>query len=349
MTGRRQLASVIRSLRDRVAEEVTDQFLERHSDWQTRYGDRARQLGVEDAGFHQDFLAAAIESGEVGAFDEYSEWAARMLLARRIEPAFVVENFQQIGRALGGRLSAADAAIVDSFIRSGAEHCLHGKLDAGREPSGPLAQLAGLYTHAAIGGSRQAALNLVLEGVRQGHSVIDLYAEVLQSAMYRIGRLWEENQITVAQEHMATAITQFVIAQLYPLIELPYKSRGKIVITGVPGEFHQVGANMVADVLESSGFEVRFLGTNTPMNGVLDAIQEHQAGILGISATMLFNVPQVIRLAELVRAKARSGLRIIVGGAMFRSAPRLREEIGADGCALDLRSAIQLVNELSPA
>ena len=104
---------------------------------------------------------------------------------------------------------------------------------------------------------------------KQGHPVVDLYTEVLQGAMYRIGRLWEENQITVAREHMATAITQFVIAHLYPLIRLAPKPRGRIVLTGAEGEQHQVGANVVADVLEASGWDVRFLGTNTPVSGVL--------------------------------------------------------------------------------
>lgn len=344
---RKQLASTLRSLRGPVAEEVTDQFLARHPDWQVRYGERARRFGIEDAGYHQDFLAAAIESGEVEAFSDYAAWAARMLAARRMEPQFLSENLLQVGEALRRRLLPRDAGIVDLFIRAGAERCLRGKVDAGLEPSGPLAPLIGIYTQAAIAGHRQAALNLVLETLRQGHSVIDLYADVLQGAMYRIGSLWEENKISVAQEHMATAITQFVIAQLYPLIELPQNSRERIVITGAQGEFHQVGSNMVADVLEMSGFEVRFLGTDAPMNAVLDAIAEHEAGILGISATMLFNVPNVMRLVESVRKKTTAPIRIIVGGAAFRSAPKLFEEIGADGCALDLRSAIQLVNNLA--
>jgi len=201
-----------------------------------------------------------------------------------------------------------------------------------------------LYVDAAIGGNRQAALNLMLEAVKQGHFVVDLYIEALQPAMYRIGKLWEETSITVATEHMATAITQYVIARLYPLIELAPGSRGKIVVTGVEGEFHQIGANMIADVLEASGWDVRFLGTNTPFAGVLDAVEEHQAEILGISATVLSNVPNVVRLVESVRAKAGRPIRILVGGSAFRSAPLLYREIGADGCGFDLRSALALVN-----
>lgn len=345
--SRRQLAAAIKSLRIVVAEEVTNRFLALHPNWTARYGDRARQLGIEDAGYHQDFLAAAILSGEPPAFREYAEWAARMLKARGIEPRFLVENFEQIGEALRTRLTPPQAEIVDSYIRRGAEGCLAREAKAVPELPAQLVQLTRMYTEAATGGNRQAALALVLEAVRQGHPVIDLYADVLQPALYRVGRLWEENQISVAQEHMATAITQFVIARLYPLIELPPNSTGKIVITGVPGEFHQVGANMVADALEASGWDVRFLGTDTPSKGVLDAIEEHEAKILGISATMLFNVPQVIRLAEQVREKTGGRIRIIAGGAAFRLAPGLCEEIGAKGYALDLRSAIRLVNGLA--
>jgi MerR family transcriptional regulator, light-induced transcriptional regulator len=344
---RRRIASAIRSVRTVVAEDVTDQFLARHPDWEQRYGDRARQFGVEDAGYHLDFLAAAIESGSAQAFADYGGWAARMLMARHIEPRFLAENLEQIGDALRRRFEASDADTVDLFIRDGVEGTLKSVSEAA--PSGQLEELARMYTDAAIAGSRQAALSLVMEAWKQGHPVVDLYTEVLQRSMYRIGRLWEDNQISVAKEHMATAITQFVISHLYPLISLPQKSRGRIVITGVQGELHQVGANMVSDVLEASGWDVRFLGANMPSRGVLSAVEEHDAAILGISATMLYNVPNVMQLADLVRQKAGDGIRIIVGGSAFRSAPLLYQEIGAHGCAFDLRSAVELANGLIPA
>ena len=121
----------------------------------------------------------------------------------------------------------------------------------------------------------------------------------------------------------------------------------KVVITGAQGEFHQVGANMVADVLEAAGWDVRFLGTDTPIGGVLEAIEEHEADILGISATMLFHISSVARLIDSVRAKRGRQIRILAGGGAFRSAPSLYNELGADGCALDLRSAVALANELT--
>jgi methanogenic corrinoid protein MtbC1 len=339
------IAGAIRAVRSPVAEEVTNAFLARHPEWKERYGDRARQFGIQDAGYHQDFLAAAIETGELETFRDYGVWAARMLMARDIAPGFLAENLEQVGQALRIRLSEPEADIVDSFIRAGIEGCLQGEGKEEPALAGQLEQLTRMYADAAIRGGRPAALNLMLGAVRQGHAVLDLY-EVLQRAMYRIGRLWQENKITVAQEHMATAITQFVIAHLYTLIEPQDRFRGRIVITGVQGELHQVGANMVADVLEANGWDVRFLGCNVPIGGALEAIDEHKADLLGISSTMPFHVSSVASLIDSVRAKGARRIRILLGGGAFRSAPLLYKEIGADGYADDLRSAVALANEL---
>jgi methanogenic corrinoid protein MtbC1 len=164
--------------------------------------------------------------------------------------------------------------------------------------------------------------------------------------MYEVGRRWESNRITVAQEHMATAITQHVIAHLYPLIPPAQSQKGKMVITGVEGEMHQVGPNIVADVLESSGWDVRFLGTNTPAASVLQAVEDHRADVLGISATMLFNIPNVRRLSAEARAIRGRNLRVILGGSAFRSTPELYKELGAVGVALDVRAAVRLAATL---
>jgi methanogenic corrinoid protein MtbC1 len=132
------------------------------------------------------------------------------------------------------------------------------------------------------------------------------------------------------------------------LIEPVDVQRGKMIVTGVEGEMHQVGANMVADVLETQGWDVRFLGTNMPHRGILQAVEEHQCSAIGISVTMLFNVPQVISLIGDLRGRyGHENLKIIVGGAAFRSAPRLYEEIGSDGFARDLKATIDLTRSMS--
>ena len=90
-----------------------------------------------------------------------------------------------------------------------------------------------------------------MDAFRSGYAITDIYLDVFQESLYEIGRLWETNRIGVAEEHMGTAITQFIMANLYQYLEKSGVSRGRLVVTGIEGELHQVGANMISDILEA--------------------------------------------------------------------------------------------------
>ena len=89
------------------------------------------------------------------------------------------------------------------------------------DANGRLALTRNLFLQALLQGQRKPACTIALEAVREGHPVIEVYAEVLGESLHEVGRLWESNRITVAAEHTATAIVQFVLAQLYPLLPAP--------------------------------------------------------------------------------------------------------------------------------
>lgn len=344
--------SEVKSLRERVsiaetlvavkqvaAESVTEDFFVRHPDWIERYGEMGRIRGIEDAKFHIDFLAGAIESGSTAPFEDYAHWCTRMLRSRGIEPHFLAENLRQIGAALRNKLPADSVEMVLSYIEAGAAACSEPGTDVRDVDDGDFARIQRLFLDSILKGRRKAASTIALEAVSAGHRIEDVYVDVFQKSQYELGRLWEANKISVAEEHMATAITQFVMAQVYPLIEPADTVRGKMVLAGVEGEFHQIGLNMIADVLEIDGWDVRFLGTNMPHRGIIEAVEETGADVLGISATMLFNLPKVVKIIDQVRAKFdRDQVKIIVGGSCFSSSPGLWTEIGADGFAKDLRS-----------
>jgi MerR family transcriptional regulator, light-induced transcriptional regulator len=340
------LAERLRSFRQAVAEEVTEEFLRRHPDWVERYGQRARQLGIEDAGYHLDFLAGAVEAGSAPAFADYTRWAAVMLQARGIGTVFLVENLRQIEAALGRRLEDDDASrALARIVDAGCEAATPAPLP--EVAAGHLAVVRSVYVQALLQGARRPVANVVLGAFEQGHAILDLYADVLQVAMYEIGCLWQTNRITVAEEHTATAITQYVLARLYERMRPADVERGRALVTGVAGELHQLGANMIADALEADGWDVRFLGSHMPDTGILKAVQDHQADVVGISATMLFNVGQVRRLINGLRSQEPVP-KVVVGGAAFRHAEGLASEIGADGAAGDVRRAVDLFRRLQP-
>jgi methanogenic corrinoid protein MtbC1 len=342
------LADKLRTFRERIAKAVTDEFFQRHPDWLAHFGERGRRHGVEDACFHVDFLAGAVEAGATEPFADYARWTVRVLAARGIEPHFVAENLEQIGQALVPHLEEAERAHIAHLVDRACAAAREGPGPGGGLGAGddPLALTRSLFLQAILQGQRKAASNITAEAIRAGHPVLEVYVKVLQEALYEVGRLWEGNRIPVATEHMATAIVQFVLAQLYPLLPPTQESRGNVVIAGVEGELHQVGANMVADYLESNGWNVRFLGTNMPHEGILQAVEEHRADVLGISSTMLFNLPKVRRLVGEVREKfASRPPRILVGGGAFRSLPSPAREVGADGFAADLQSVPAILRE----
>ena len=196
------------------------------------------------------------------------------------------------------------------------------------------------YLKEILAGKRNTALKLIMDAYHGGYPIPGIYMDVFQEALYEVGRLWETNKITVADSHMGTAITQYVMSNLYQHLEIADERRGKIVMTGVQGELHQVGANMVADVLEADGWDVTFLGTNVPAEGAIESIRQHGPDLFGISSTMFFNIPKVIQLVETVRKEFGDSVRIMLGGGAFKALHELPREL--DGCivAMNLREAL---------
>jgi methanogenic corrinoid protein MtbC1 len=114
-----------------------------------------------------------------------------------------------------------------------------------------------------------------------------------------------------------------------------------MVVTGVSGEQHQIGANLVADAFEENGWKVRFLGTNLPHATILSTIEENSADVLCISTTLVANLPSAADLIKLVREKlGKKAPRIVVGGAAYRIAPIFLEESGSAEAIPDLRQAL---------
>jgi MerR family transcriptional regulator, light-induced transcriptional regulator len=204
------------------------------------------------------------------------------------------------------------------------------------------------YLGDILGAKRAAALERIITAYRHGYPILDIYVDIFQESLYEIGRLWEANRISVAEEHVGTAITQFIMSNLYQHLELSDSRRGRAVITGVQGELHQVGANMVADVLEADGWDVMFLGADVPLESVIQAVRQYRADLLGISATMLINIPVVITLVGMVRQEfGDRAPRIFLGGGAFSRIPELPPELKGCMLARDLREALELARAVS--
>jgi methanogenic corrinoid protein MtbC1 len=348
------LARTLKSQRGALAARANDEFFRRHPDWMERFGERGRACGEEDAAFLVDFLAGALDARLPSAFEDYLRWTARVLGARGIGPGSVLESIDVMEEALRGALGPAEMRLLEPYLASGRAGAAATIADA-PAPAAPgagadLALSRRLFTQAILAGARRRALDAALAPLRAGAGALDVYGDVVQESLYEVGRLWESNRISVAVEHMATAIAQYVLARLLPEIPAAPQSRGSAVVTGVSGELHQVGAHMVADALEADGWSVRFLGVNTPHGDILRVLDDHGASAVGISATMLTSVARVRDLVGAIRARrAAAAPRILVGGAVFKRFPDLVRDVGADATAGDVRAAVAAFRGPSPA
>jgi methanogenic corrinoid protein MtbC1 len=336
------LAQRILSAKQRVSQAVSDQFFRIHPEWEVRYGERGRQFCTADTCFHIEFLAGSIQAGSPEAFADYARWTARMLGARGIEAHSLEENFAQLEEHLSPVLSPAERKAVSTFLERGRQACA-GTAPASElhTPDGPLKLTERAFLAAILSGQRQAAFSIVEEVLRNGARHVDIYVDVIAESLHRVGSLWEQNTISVAQEHMASAIAQYVIAMIYPRLVPTSPNRGTMVVTGVAGEQHQIGANLVADALEENGWAVRFLGTNLPHSTILSTIEEISADVLCISTTLVANLPSAADLIKTVRGKlGGKAPRIVVGGAAYRIAPNFVDEIGSAEAIPDLRQAL---------
>jgi len=346
VTERFHIGQKLTAAKQVVAQAISDEFFLQHPDWLDRYGERVRQLCKADACSHIEFLAGAIDAGSPESFASYSRWSARMLAARGIAAPTLGENFAQLEKHIAQVLLPDEAEMVGTFLTRGREVCEQPQPPPDLPAPGEerLELTRSVFLAAILGGQRRAALAIVDEALRAGISHVDIYEDVFAKALHRVGEFWEMNKISVAQERMATSITQFAIAAIYPRLSPSTLRRGNMVVTGVFGELHQIGANLVADAMEAKGWAVQFLGSNLPDADVVAAVERSSANVLCISTTVVANLPSVVGLVQAVRGSlGERAPRIVLGGAAYRQNPKFSEELGAAAPVTDLRSALTML------
>jgi methanogenic corrinoid protein MtbC1 len=116
---------------------------------------------------------------------------------------------------------------------------------------------------------------------------------------------------------------------LSPAVLEAQRHRGRVLVAGVEGELHTLAANIVADMLQLTGWDVVYIGTHVPLAGILSAVAEHRPATLGVSTSMAFNLPRVVSLVEATRERFPA-LRVVLGGRALHAAPGLAAELGVE-------------------
>ncbi|HEX7667465.1 MAG TPA: cobalamin-dependent protein [Polyangiaceae bacterium] len=204
-----------------------------------------------------------------------------------------------------------------------------------------LVELRTRFLEAQLRGDRRRASAIVLdEGLSAGAAVDDLHEHVLQGAQREIGRLWEENRISVAQEHMATAIAGLVLTQLFERAPSAPRNGKRVLVACVEGEKHDFPARLVADALDLAGFGVSFLGADVPIESLVRMIDEDRPDLVALSATMSLHAPALRNEVKAIRDRFGKSLLLAAGGGALVWAPTLGRELDLDIVANDAKSLV---------
>lgn len=344
-----QVVQTIEARRDSLANAITTKHYTLHPDFEQRYGDKGRKKCLEDANYHLTYLSEAIAAAHPSLFANYVAWAKVLLTGLGIPSADLAKNLQIVREVLTAELPQPTTVLINKYLEEGLNQLpvLPSELPSFICASEPYADLAQKYLETLLRGERQIASRFILEVVNSGISVKDIYLHVFQRSQYEIGRLWQMNKISVAQEHYCTAATQLIMSQLYPYIFATEKQDWALVAACVGGDLHELGVRMVADFFEMDGWDTFYLGANTPTASILQELEERQANMLAISATMTFHVSTVANLIATVRSHDQfQKVKIMVGGYPFNVAPDLWKQLGADASARNASEAIEVAAKI---
>jgi hemerythrin-like metal-binding protein len=172
------------------------------------------------------------------------------------------------------------------------------------------------YLERLLQGDQKECGLIVQRLLAEGVSFENLYVGLFQRAMYHTGELWMKNEISVATEHLVTAITLRMMTLVHPLLLDSSRNGKTAVVTCVGGELHQVGGKMVSDMFELHGWDSYFLGGNTPVEGLLELIEEKQPEVLCLSVSLSSHIGQFKETVEKTRSRFPD-LNILAGGQAF--------------------------------
>lgn len=202
------------------------------------------------------------------------------------------------------------------------------------------------YLAAVVAGDEPAATGEVERWLSSGASASLLYFDLLTPCLVRVGELWHEGAISVANEHHATQITLSHIESIRQTMTRPGITAGSSLVTCAEGERHAIGARMAADMLIAAGWEVDFLGPDTPVRDLARMVEERSPDIVGISVTMATNLHHARRAVAALKKLAKPP-KVIVGGSGVMSLAADERMLGGDAVCETARSAPDVAARLA--
>jgi methanogenic corrinoid protein MtbC1 len=209
-------------------------------------------------------------------------------------------------------------------------------------------ELARVYLDHALAGRDAEAVQTLMEALLSGSiGLVDLFERVIAPTAHRVGDLWHEAQISVADEHFVTQLNQKLIAIAGTLRPVPQSNAERVVLACPPDEQHDTGLRMVAELLTAHGYDANTLGASTPIPALLDYVEKNPPIAVGLSVASPLAIGSLADTVGALR-EANPTLPLFIGGRCAERYPAVSAAVGARSCT-STRDTLSFLDELRNA
>lgn len=303
-----------------IAAEIIQRQCAAAPDLMHRYSAAGLEKCRADVHYHLVYLAEAVAARSPALFYNYIAWLKSLLVGLGIPSNDLINHFDILATVLEEYDNSDEVTLAVEYVRRTLAKVttMPAQPETYFQADSRWSRLTAEALSALLDCRRDQALALVDSAVDAGTTIPELYLEVFQPLLREVGRLWQVNQLSVAQEHYCTAAVQLMIGRLSPKIFGTERTGKTMVAACVGNELHEIGLHMVTDFFEIDGWDSHFLGANIPTKDLLGMLKETKPEVLCLSATLTSHLALVDHIIRQLRAEpALMNIRILVGGYPF--------------------------------
>lgn len=339
------LLSRIELQREAIAAFVTENTRRLHPECDAVSArDRLGCVCQADVAQHLDHVLSALAMKDARIFLEYLGWLRSVLCSRRYCLEYSRDSIGLLRDYLLRIIEYPHRPAVADLMNQGIRF-----FNQGQPSESDLLASTGAHTDTARGfaqllldGRRREAKGQLEEALRDGLSYVETSVDIVQPAMYEVGRLWQSNRITITQEHLATAIAHNALAQMFNEAEFLAPNGRRAAFACVAGNFHTLGLRMVCDAFDIAGWDVDYLGSGAPEGDLLTLLDQRRPDMLGLSVSMPYHVLTLRQLIPMIKAELGSACpAITAGGLPLRHSREMRENLNLDAWYEDAKQAVE--------
>jgi methanogenic corrinoid protein MtbC1 len=169
------------------------------------------------------------------------------------------------------------------------------------------------YFNGLLDGDKNRCRKIVDTLLDGGTGIIEIYTDLFQKALYQVGKMWDQNKLSIGDEHLGSQITEDLLYYCSSKIVPVRQLNKKALVSCVNKEFHKMGARMAADVFILNGWETYFLGASIPTKEILKYVESKKPDIVGLSFSFYINVMKLLDVVNEIKNKFPSQ-KIVIGG-----------------------------------